>query len=102
MARAIAATFALSLTVILTGCGGTKKQAGAGTAEGEVLPASASDAMLPLDTVKSQPPLAPRSDGSDKPGSKDGAVPRQADDDGPAAPAPAEEPAPPAQAASDE
>jgi len=29
-------------------------------AGGEVLPGSVSDAMLPLDTVTSQPPLAPR------------------------------------------
>ena len=31
-------------------------------AGGEILPGSASDAMLPLDTVTSQPPLAPRQD----------------------------------------
>lgn len=31
-------------------------------AGGEILPGSASDAMLPMDTVTSQPPLAPRSD----------------------------------------
>ena len=50
----------------LTGCkGDTKKDAGAGTAQGEVLPGSASDAMLPLDTVKSQAPLAPKSEGGE-------------------------------------
>ena len=45
--------------------GEAKKDAGAGTAQGEVLPGSASDAMLPLDTVKSQAPLAPKSEGSE-------------------------------------
>jgi hypothetical protein len=43
----------------LSGCKGEpKSDAGAGTAQGEVLPGAASDAMLPLDTVKSQAPLA--------------------------------------------
>lgn len=37
----------------------TEKQVQAG---GEILPGSASDAMLPLDTVTSQPPLAPKVD----------------------------------------
>ena len=50
----------------LAGCTGEpKKDAGAGTAQGEVLPGSASDAMLPLDTVKSQAPLAPKSEGGE-------------------------------------
>lgn len=31
-------------------------------AAGEILPGSASDAMLPIDTVRSQPPLAPQSE----------------------------------------
>ena len=45
--------------------GDAKKDAGAGTAQGEVLPGSTSDAMLPLDTVKSQAPLAPKSEGGE-------------------------------------
>ena len=50
----------------LAGCkGDTKKDAGAGKAQGEVLPGSTSDAMLPLDTVKSQAPLAPKSEGGE-------------------------------------
>ena len=50
----------------LAGCKGeAKMDAGAGTAQGEVLPGSASDAMLPLDTVKSQAPLAPKSEGGE-------------------------------------
>ena len=62
----------------LSGCKGEPKpEASAGTAQGEVLPAAASDAMLPLDTVKSQAPLAPTSEGGEagggtaaKPGEK--------------------------------
>lgn len=50
----------------LAGCKGeAKKDAGAGKAQGEVLPGSASDAMLPLDTVRSQAPLAPKSEGGE-------------------------------------
>ena len=42
-----------------------KKPAGPGTAQGEVLPGAVSDAMLPLDTVKSQAPLAPKDEGGE-------------------------------------
>ena len=42
----------------------SRKPAGPGTAQGEVLPGSVSDAMLPLDTLRSQPPLAPISEES--------------------------------------
>lgn len=45
----------------LAGCGDGQKATG-GTADGEILPGSTSDAMLPLDSVRSQAPLAPRSD----------------------------------------
>lgn len=56
----------LSLT-LLAGCGSEqKKDKTAGTAGGEILPGSTSDAMLPLDTVRSQPPLAPKVEGSGK------------------------------------
>ena len=56
----------LIVALALSGCKGEpKKDAGAGTAQGEVLPGSASDAMLPLDTVKSQAPLAPMAEGGD-------------------------------------
>ncbi len=56
-ARLIAA--ALLLTLPLAACKKAEppKQAQAG---GEILPGSVSDAMLPMDTVTSQPPLAPR------------------------------------------
>lgn len=55
----------------LSACGsGTsdKKQKDQRTAAGEILPGSISDAMLPYDTVRSQPPLAPHETG--KPGAK--------------------------------
>ena len=52
---------AVTVAGALTGCQ-EKKQAAPShaTAVGEVLPGSASDAMLPVDTVRSQPPLAPK------------------------------------------
>ena len=52
----------------LAGCQQEKKPAEARTAQGEILPGSASDAMLPLDSVRSQPPLAPQEQASGKPG----------------------------------
>lgn len=51
----------LALLAVLTACQ-AEKQADNRSAEGEILPASVSDAMLPLDTVRSQPPLAPKSE----------------------------------------
>ncbi len=74
----------------LAGCkGDAKKDAGAGKAQGEVLPGSASDAMLPLDTVKSQAPLAPKSEGGEAADikgakAKPGAKPSEAATDAPA------------------
>ena len=58
---------ALALALALPACDGGKKQAAHGTAGGEVLEGSVSDAMLPVDRVRSQPPLAPKSDGGDQP-----------------------------------
>ncbi|WP_296677847.1 hypothetical protein [Novosphingobium sp.] len=55
---------AACLAATLCGCGGDAKKAAGGKAEGEVLPGSASDAMLPYDTVRSQAPLAPKADSS--------------------------------------
>jgi hypothetical protein len=52
----------------LTGCQAEQKPAEAKTAQGEILPGSASDAMLPLDTVRSQPPLAPIEIATGRPG----------------------------------
>jgi hypothetical protein len=55
---------ALLAGLALTGCQDKKQAPAQGTAGGEVLPGSVSDAMLPIDTVRSQPPLAPKSDAS--------------------------------------
>lgn len=46
------------LSLMLAACQG-EKTAQKSSAEGEILPGSASDAMLPYDTLRSQPPLAP-------------------------------------------
>ncbi len=51
----------IMLLAALAACQG-EKQADNRSAEGEILPGSVSDAMLPLDTVRSQPPLAPKSE----------------------------------------
>ncbi len=55
-----------ALGLSIAACQGEKKSTG-GTADGEILSGSASDAMLPLDSVRSQAPLAPRSVSSDLP-----------------------------------
>lgn len=75
----------LPLALMVAACGGAKKDEGAGTAAGEILPGSASDAMLPLDTVRSQAPLAPKVE------STGAAGPAATDDAAPAAEAPAAE-----------
>lgn len=77
------------LALLLTACSGdeAKKAEGAGTAQGEVLPGSVSDAMIPLDSVKSQAPLAPKVEGE---GKKDTKSPDKAAAD--AVPEPAAEP----------
>lgn len=54
------------LALALAACKGEPKKETGGTAQGEILPGSTSDAMLPLDTVKSQAPLAPKVEGGDK------------------------------------
>lgn len=47
------------IVLSLVACKDSDKPAQDARAMGEVLPGSASDAMIPLDTVRSQPPLAP-------------------------------------------
>ncbi len=56
-ARLFAAALLLSLPLAACKKAEPPKQAQAG---GEILPGSVSDAMLPMDTVTSQAPLAPR------------------------------------------
>ena len=48
----------LILTAMLAGCGGNDAAPQGENAKGDVLEASVSDDMIPLDTVRSQPPLA--------------------------------------------
>ena len=74
------AIVALSL-LTLTACQAEPNKTAGGTAQGEVLPGAASDAMLPLDTLKSQAPLAPKSEGEggDKAAAKPGGKPKTAD-----------------------
>ncbi|HVR91915.1 MAG TPA: hypothetical protein VHG29_12600 [Novosphingobium sp.] len=74
-----------AIPLALTACKGEQKANGK-TAGGEILPGSTSDAMLPLDTVRSQPPLAPRTEAASKPGkgkASDGAADSGADAAGP-------------------
>lgn len=86
-----------ALPLVLAACQGEKK-AQQGTATGEILPASVSDEMLPYDTVRSQPPLAPLPTATGKAGAKssggdeaaeDTAAGDEADSESSAAPAPA-------------
>ncbi|MBW8755351.1 MAG: hypothetical protein JF595_14610 [Sphingomonadales bacterium] len=69
-----------ALPLALAGCKADKKPDEARTAQGEILEGSASDAMLPLDTVRSQPPLAPEATSSGKagPGNRASAEPSEA------------------------
>jgi hypothetical protein len=50
--------------MVLAGCDKAKQAPTRNSAAGEILEGSVSDAMLPLDTVRSQAPLAPRSESS--------------------------------------
>jgi hypothetical protein len=59
-----------AIALALSACGESKKPEHSATAEGEILPGSASDGMLPYDTVRSQPPLAPQDGVSGKPSAK--------------------------------
>ena len=54
------------LVLTLAACKGDEKKPVGGNASGEILPGSVSDAMLPLDTVTSQAPLAPKAETSEK------------------------------------
>lgn len=59
--RAACPVLMLALPLALAACQADEKPADQRQAAGEILPGSASDAMLPLDTLRSQPPLAPHS-----------------------------------------
>ena len=67
-----AALLLIMLALPLAACGGDERKAGGNrSAEGEILQGSTSDAMLPLDTVRSQAPLAPKAVESSKGGDSD-------------------------------
>ncbi len=93
--RLLALAVALASAGALAGCQGEKQAASKGTATagGEVLPGSVSDAMLPIDAVRSQPPLAPKAEPGSKvgvatkPGARAGASQAAADAAPAAAPA---------------
>lgn len=88
----------LALPLALAACGGTeKKEKDQRTAVGEILPGSISDSMLPYDTVRSQPPLAPSEPGKGSPKGATTAEPDAAASSAAADPA-AEAPAAPAEA----
>jgi hypothetical protein len=92
----------LASAFALTGCG--ESSTSQGSAGGQVLPGSASDAMLPLDTVRSQPPLAKNAsdehasgkaaDGKPEAAKQAGGAPADAPVDAPAPDAPAAQPPP--------
>ncbi len=88
----------------LAACDQAPQKTAAATAEGEILPGSASDAMLPLDTVRSQAPLAPKVVTSDAPEAPEprGARTAAASPAAAAQPTPAAAPEPAAEAASDD
>lgn len=87
----------LALVLALAGCGGAdKKDKDQRTAAGEILPGSISDAMLPYDTVRSQPPLAPPETAKGSPKGETAARPDAAASD--AADSAVEAPAAPAEA----
>ena len=52
----------IALCVAAAACDSKQAKPGEADAAGEVLPGSASDAMLPYDTIRSQPPLAPQTE----------------------------------------
>jgi hypothetical protein len=53
------AMVALLVLGALAACGSEQAETAKGSSFGQVLPGSASDAMLPYDTASSAPPLAP-------------------------------------------
>jgi hypothetical protein len=64
----------LAVCIAITGCKQGAKET-SGQAAGTILPGSTSDAMIPLDQVRSEPPLAPAGsgEGTKKAGAKSSA-----------------------------
>ncbi len=95
--------FALPLAALLalSGCdffGGAEQEA-AGDATGEVLPASVSDEMIPVQDLRSQPPVLAVQPGEGSAASAAGADSAAVDSAADAASAPADEAAAPAEEA---
>lgn len=86
----------------LAACDQAPKKTAAATAEGEILPGSASDSMLPLDTLRSQAPLAPKVVSSDAPDAPNPRAARTAAARPAATPEPAAAPEPAAEAVSED
>lgn len=63
------------LALALAGCGDKGGKEQGGKAEGQILPASVSDAMIPVDQVRSQAPLAPQTGSGKKEDKADEADP---------------------------
>ncbi len=98
MTRSQASVPILALALAVAGCNGEEKPAQDARAAGEIMPGSASDAMVPYDTVRSEPPLAPKptasaragaSDDDEEAGEDDAAEPETAPPDAPAVSVPA-------------
>jgi hypothetical protein len=79
MIRVVRLTCLIALPLAVAACGDKEPDTRA-TAAGEILEGTTSDAMLPLDTVRSQPPLAPRTEAS-KAGGKKGETEAEAGDE---------------------
>jgi len=60
----LAAGLLLPAALMLSACGSDSTVESREGAAGEILPGSASDAMIPLDSLRSQAPLAPRAVGN--------------------------------------
>lgn len=66
------------LGLMVSACGSDGKVDERDAAAGEILPGSASDAMIPLETLRSQAPLAPRAVPSGAAGGQAGETPDEA------------------------
>lgn len=94
MIRCLSSIVALGLLAACGGDASEQEDDDARTASGEVLEGTISDAMLPLETLQSQPPLAVASPDATSAGAPAGDE-GEAAEEGPAAPAD-DETAPPA------